>query len=621
MKKIYYLLSIIFIIACTKEIEPLPQNGQQISFTKTNGGISPSQLSFTAPIKGAKAYKWDFGQNQGSSTIESPTYTYSEPGTYKVIFKAFTDRGSVGASQDVIITAPIPQIPNFTISSNNNFYENSQITCTLSNPSTDVTSYNWQMRSATTKNLVAEFNKLSSTPLVFNWATAGDYEMTLTVYNKYSKSNIYSIPFTITKKNNYEIITGGGSLTDKARHIVTDASGAIYIAGNTQGGALFDGQYKANNSFFVAKYSNEGRLLWYRDDATNKSTSIATGMALDKNGNVCVSFDDQSTSTSRVTGYVKYKTNNGSDGGSVKIINPASGTYQFHYNSITVDASNNVILLGNAINVNNTSQKFIVLAKFNSTDTAISVNFSLGTSTSVSGYTEGASITAYDNNNIYISGRTKGNVSWGNGISTTAANERNFVAKLNSSLNFEWVRKESESMTGNAYPLNEPQSSIVCDALGNVFIFGRSSDSGIDFEGKQVYLPLLGFPTSFIAKFSPSGTIQWLKNPDVFFDFWGTGINKDKNGDILLVGHTDSGSGDRICYQKFNNLTGNFINEKGIQYEYSNTSGDIVETRGICEDIYGNIFAAGYYYGKIILKDGSSKSINSDDVLIVKFLK
>lgn len=618
MKKIYYLLNILFVIACTKEIEPLPKNGQQISFSRMNNGIAPSSVNFTSPVTGAKAYKWEFGQNQGSSTDQSPTYTYSEPGTYNVIFKAITDRGSVGASQEVTILAPTPGIPTFTITSNNNFYENSQIIFSLSNNTTDITNYNWQMKNVATKNVVAEVNRVSSAPLILNWATAGDYEMTLTVFNKYSKTNTYSVPFTITKKNNYEIITAGGSFGDQSSLILTDGSGAIYIAGYTQGGALFDGQYKVNSSFFVAKYSNEGRLLWYRDDATNKSSSIATGMAFDKNGNICISFDDKSTSTSRVTGYVKYKTSNGSDGGSVIITNPLSGTYQIHYSSITVDASNNVILLGNAINVNNTSQKFMVLSKFNSTNTNTASNFILGISTSVSGYTDGASITAYDNNNIYISGKTKGNVNWGNGISTSATNERNFVAKLNSALNFEWVRKESESMTGDAFAFNQPQSSIVCDASGNIFLFGRSSGNKIDFQGKMTQVPI-GYPASFIAKFSSSGTIQWLKDPDIFFDFWGTGINTDRNGDILLAGYTDSGSGDKICYQKFDNSTGNFISEKGIQYK--NSSGTFVETKGVCEDIFGNIFTAGYYYGTIVLKDGSSKSANSDDVLIVKFPK
>jgi PKD repeat protein len=71
------------------------------------GGV-PLNVTFTGeatdPEGGALTYEWDFGDGSPHATTQSPTHTYTEPGTYTARFTV-TDAGGLTASDTVTIEA------------------------------------------------------------------------------------------------------------------------------------------------------------------------------------------------------------------------------------------------------------------------------------------------------------------------------------------------------------------------------------------------------------------------------------------------------------------------------------------------------------------------------------
>ena len=105
------VVSLGIITSCTKdEAEPLaPVASFQYVVNDTNG----LQVTFTNYSRNASTYSWDFGDNIGTSTEESPTYTYADGGNYNATLTASSEVGSKAHTKE--ITAINPSATNFIL--------------------------------------------------------------------------------------------------------------------------------------------------------------------------------------------------------------------------------------------------------------------------------------------------------------------------------------------------------------------------------------------------------------------------------------------------------------------------------------------------------------------------
>ena len=92
-----YTVSIMDANGCTAQDTltiSCPPAGCQASFTYTVDTNNCS-VSFNNTSTGAFSYVWNFGDFSGSSTLQNPTYTYSGPGSYKVILNIYDSLGNL----------------------------------------------------------------------------------------------------------------------------------------------------------------------------------------------------------------------------------------------------------------------------------------------------------------------------------------------------------------------------------------------------------------------------------------------------------------------------------------------------------------------------------------------
>jgi PKD repeat protein len=79
-----------------------------VSFSSVTEGCHPLPVTFTNDTKFATEYTWQFGDGF-TSTLASPSHTYSQPGTYTVKLIA-TGAGGISQLTDEIKVYPTPQV-------------------------------------------------------------------------------------------------------------------------------------------------------------------------------------------------------------------------------------------------------------------------------------------------------------------------------------------------------------------------------------------------------------------------------------------------------------------------------------------------------------------------------
>jgi PKD repeat protein len=169
-------------------------------------------ISFTNSSTGAVTYTWDFGDGN-SSSLQNPTYSYSNPGTYTVKLIAINGSGcnNIAIRNNYITINPAPDA-SFT--ANNTSTCNANQAFNFSGSGTGITAWNWNFGDGTTS--------LQQNPSHI-YSTAGAYNVTLIATNNFGCTD------TVTA-NNY--INIGASLVPG--YTVNNSSGCGSLTANFQ---------------------------------------------------------------------------------------------------------------------------------------------------------------------------------------------------------------------------------------------------------------------------------------------------------------------------------------------------------------------------------------------------
>jgi hypothetical protein len=266
--------------------------------------------------------------------------------------------------------------------------------------------------------------------------------------------------------------------------ITTDNAGNVYAAGKYEENAVFSGvtlPNQGNHDIWVARYTSSGSLSWIRT-AGGSSGDYAWGIACDN-------------------------------------------TYL--YVAGEIEGTNETIHFDNSpITLTCISSNDIYVSKYD-----LSGNLLWARSAGGSGYEKADAVTYDNSGNVYICGYYRSTVTFGGTTTinvTSEGVEDFFIAKYDANGNFLWVRHGGSTGRDEA-------RSVLCDPSGNVYICGFYSDN-CAFGSQTLHTYNGPWYDIFLAKYDPSGNLQWVKTAGGDYDDVGWSITMNSSGNIFMTG-------------------------------------------------------------------------------------
>lgn len=221
----------------------------------------------------------------------------------------------------------------------------------------------------------------------------------------------------------------------------------------------------------------------------------------------------------------------------------------------------------------------------------------------------GYSITLDINNNIIVTGKFHGTVTFGTTTLTPSGSGDIFIAKFDKQGNNIWAKKAG----GDSY---DESIAVATDPIGNIFIAGYFYSTAFFGPNSNDYITSLGYADAFLAKYDNNGQFQWVRkcggssfeiiysiscdnqgNVLATGNFHGTSIFSKLNSDTTVVA---SNSNANIFIARYNQSNGD-INLL-MTHGGTNSNSGIVG-KSIISDNNGNIHLSGFFYGTISLNN------------------
>lgn len=335
--------------------------------------------------------------------------------------------------------------------------------------------------------------------------TFGNSTITSTgTYNSYvAKYNSNGVVQWVKKINNDSQIS--------TLDIALDAGANVYVTGVFYDKAVFDSinVTSAGNNIFVAKYNSAGTIQWVKNENVNNDTYVRS-IAVDNNGNSYITGQFYNTATFGTTAV----TSTGSSdiflakynsGGLFQWVKKAGGNSNDQGHKIAVDGNENVYIIGiidglaTFETISISGSYHIFLAKYDANgniqwaektdwDTGLPYSEIAVDSNGNSYITHagGIRVAKYNSNgilqwskenleamgsctgvscdaagNAYISGWFYDTLTLGETSVTSSGSDDMYVAKLNSSGNFQWVKKAGGAYVERTYGNTATSNGIV----------------------------------------------------------------------------------------------------------------------------------------------------------------
>jgi len=342
---------------------------------------------------------------------------------------------------------------------------------------------------------------------------------------------------------------GPADTTDYANAVAVDGSGNIYVTGKSWGsGTDYD--------YATIKYEPDGDTAWLRRyNGPADTADVASAIAVDASGNVCVTGGSCGSGTSEDYATIKYYSN-----GDTAWVRRYDGPLNYVDGAmdIAIDDSNNVYVTGYSVG-SGTSYDYATIKYKPNGDTAWVRRYN-GSGNS---FDAAHAIIVDDSGNVYVTGE-----SFGSGTDYDYA-----TIKYKPDGDTAWVRRYNGPDN-----VGDVASAIALDSSGNVYVTG----SGCWSE----------YPWDYVTiKYYPNGDTVWVRgyNGTTNGHDRASAIAIDDSGNVYVTGYSDStGTSQDYLTIKYNS-SGNELWVK--RYNCANGTDKIA---AIAVDGSNNIYVTGY---------------------------
>jgi hypothetical protein len=312
---------------------------------------------------------------------------------------------------------------------------------------------------------------------------------------------------------------GGGYATGQA--IAADAVGNVYVTGYysdtlTLGNFTVNGgQTNGGTSFFLAKFNSNGEVVWLKSNSPTES-GFGQGMVIDAGGNIYVSgyflantfiLGNDTTILNNDSTFFNAFIAKYDSAGNVIWVKNVHGNGNIFAPSIAINSNYNLYITGwsacdtvtfGGLTLTDTGNAhYIYVARYDSSGNALWVQRTLS-------YNESASngVAVDGAGNAYITGGfTADTIIFDTVVLINAGNTDLFIAKYDSSGNFQWAKRAGGTNTDNGF-------GITVDIDGYIYLTGEFEQDSIQF-GNILLRDSLGSGNMFITKFDALGNVIW----------------------------------------------------------------------------------------------------------------
>jgi hypothetical protein len=441
----------------------------------------------------------------------------------------------------------------------------------------------------------------------------------------------------------------GGTAEDRGYDVVRDLSGNVYLTGYFNGTVDFATDFGGSDSkisagsgdIFVTRINANGNYGWTKRMGGTGGDS-GYGVSVDSNGNVYVTgyfqstvnfaadFGGSDTKTS-ANGYDIFVTRINANGtyGWTKIF---GGTGNDYGNSVSVDPSGNVYIIGDFPGTVNFAQDFggsdikigggVFVLRINA-------NGTYGWTKSFVGSIYGQSISVDSSGNVCVTGYFTGTTNFaadfgGNDSKNSAAGTDIFVTHINANGTYGWTKIIGGSDNDHGY-------SVFVDSSGGVYVSGNCTGTvnfAADFGGSDSR----SGGNTFVTRINADGTYGWTRK---IGGSGGQGAAVDSNGNVYVTGSfqitenfaADFGGTDIKISTGYAAPFITRINANGT-YGWTKQMGITGSnySQGVTLDSGGNVYMTGYFTGTGNFasdfggSDTKTSSASYNDIFLTKII-
>jgi uncharacterized delta-60 repeat protein len=394
----------------------------------------------------------------------------------------------------------------------------------------------------------------NTTELVADMTTdaAGNVYVTGSAYTASTGYDIVTIKYNNAGVQQWiAVFNGSFNGLDEARALTVDASGNVYVTG-------YSARSSSNYDYTTIKYNASGTQLWQQYyDAGASLFDDARDIAVDASGNVYVTGSATVSSTNTNIRTVKYD----AGGNQQWAANfSSSGNNLDQGVCLVLDASSNVYVAGNAFNTGQDLNYRIL--KYDAAGTQI---WTTQYNHTLNSYDYPVDMRMDASGNLFVTGYSYNGAASDDDIHTIKINSAGTV-----------VNSVIHNGTANAADI---ANAIFIDATGNVYVAGRSKNSGTaeDF---------------FVAKYDNALNLIWNDS------YNGGGGNYDEATDIVI---DNSGNVYATGYSFLSATNNDYMT---IKYDGANgarlwstrfngTANNSDQAKKIAVDAAGNVYVSG----------------------------